>query len=500
MEKRITEVELGFLNLQQNIEIPEVNIIINPLVLSIAKKCNDENRKPRVDDYASKVDDTNFLNNLQNGVNKWIREIKKVTKLDRDPSSGTALQEISFWLNLEKALNRIQEKRESLDVQLTLDILKCGKRFNATVSFESDTGLKEAIDMAKDYNVLIKDFPLNELLSATELPKISLAIQSIFNHLKKIRNTKYPLNRALKLIEAISKDLTSQMLKVLSTQRLMLISFDDFEKVMKACFAVFSTWDDEHEKFSGLLRDLAKRKPDERKMVYRINASHKKLQNRLNVMQNFRRQHDQLRTVISRVLRPNSIGQDIINDDTNGTASTGVNGLDVADANAIEEVNLAYDKVKEVDGLDISEEGQELWESAMRRYDERIERVEARITARLRDQLGTAKNANEMFRIFSRFNALFVRPHIRGAIREYQTQLIQRVKDDIESLQEKFKAQYIQSKCYRLSKIRDIPPVAGSIIWAKQIERQLNMYMRRVEAVLGKGWETHVDGQKLKVC
>ena len=38
-----------------------------------------------------------------------------------------------------------------------------------------------------------------------------------------------------------------------------------------------------------------------------------------------------------------------------------------------------------------------------------------------------------------RFNALFVRPHIRGAIREYQTQLIQRVKDDIETLHEKFK-------------------------------------------------------------
>ena len=46
-----------------------------------------------------------------------------------------------------------------------------------------------------------------------------------------------------------------------------------------------------------------------------------------------------------------------------------------------------------------------------------------------------------MFQIFSRFNALFVRPHIRGAIREYQTQLIQRVKDDIETLHEKFKVQ-----------------------------------------------------------
>ena len=73
------------------------------------------------------------------------------------------------------------------------------------------------------------------------------------------------------------------------------------------------------------------------------------------------------------------------------------------------------------------------------RYEERIDRVETRITSRLRDQLGIAKNAGEMFRIFSRFNALFVRPHIQGAIREYQTQLIQRVKDDIETLHNKFK-------------------------------------------------------------
>lgn len=63
-----------------------------------------------------------------------------MTKLDRDPSSGTALQEISFWLNLERALLRIQEKRESPEIVLTLEILKHGKRFHATVSFDTDTG------------------------------------------------------------------------------------------------------------------------------------------------------------------------------------------------------------------------------------------------------------------------------------------------------------------------------------------------------------------------
>ena len=64
----------------------------------------------------------------------------QVTKLDRDPASGTALQEISFWLNLERALLRIQEKREGHEIVLTLDVLKHGKRFFATVSFDTDTG------------------------------------------------------------------------------------------------------------------------------------------------------------------------------------------------------------------------------------------------------------------------------------------------------------------------------------------------------------------------
>ena len=116
--------------------------------------------------------------------------------------------------------------------------------------------------------------------------------------------------------------------------------------------------------------------------------------------------------------------------------------------NAVDEVNLAYDGIKEIDCLDVSPEGTTSWEAANRRYDERIERPETRITSKLRDQLGTAKNANEIFRIFSRLNALFVRQHIRGAITEYQNKLIQRVKHDIEQLQNKFKVRYIAHKTF----------------------------------------------------
>lgn len=57
-------------------------------------------------------------------------------------------------------------------------------------------------------------------------------------------------------------------------------------------------------------------------------------------------------------------------------------------------------------------EGTEIWVAAENAYNERVSRVENQIIARLRDRLGTARNANEMFRVFSKFNALFVRPKV----------------------------------------------------------------------------------------
>ena len=180
------------------------------------------------------------------------------------------------------------------------------------MSFDSDTGLKEALETTQDYNVLMKNFPLNELISATGLNKITLAIVRIFSHLKKTKVTKYPLARTIQLIEAISEDLTNQMLKVLSTQRLMAVSFDDFEKTIKACLSVFTAWDKEYEKLQAMLRNFAKlddglMRNTNKKKMWRINPLHKQLQKRLVVMQNLRLHHDQFRLFFSQVYRP-SVG------------------------------------------------------------------------------------------------------------------------------------------------------------------------------------------------
>lgn len=53
-------------------------------------------------------------------MNGWIKEIQKVTKMSRDPASGTAIQEINFWLSMESALEKIDEQLKSDQISKSL--------------------------------------------------------------------------------------------------------------------------------------------------------------------------------------------------------------------------------------------------------------------------------------------------------------------------------------------------------------------------------------------
>jgi hypothetical protein len=99
-----------------------------------------------------------------------------------------------------------------------------------------------------------------------------------------------------------------------------------------------------------MFRDIVKKKRDEHiKMVWRVSPAHKRLQTRMEHMRSFRRQHEQLRTVIMRVLRPTLVsimsGRQIDQQSQLpgtpdqvevGDIKSEVLGLEAADANAIE--------------------------------------------------------------------------------------------------------------------------------------------------------------------
>ncbi|KZS90334.1 cytoplasmic dynein heavy chain 1 [Sistotremastrum niveocremeum HHB9708] len=480
-KKKFAELELSLLHLQQNVEIPETHLVIKPEIQQAVQAAESNGQRPNISHLpAHLVNDSTFLNGLHQNVNQWIKSIQTVTKLSRDVSSGTASQEINFWLSMERALEGIENQLRSEEVNLVMECLRNAKRFRATVSFIADTGLKEATDLVHNNNILMKDFPLDSLLSATDLDKINESLSLVFGHInRKLKLSPYPIRRALPLVEAISRDFNDQLLRVLTSHRLTYTPYETFERLLNQTQTIFRTWDEQTKEFTNVAREV-QRKRQEKFIPIKINPAHQKLMERARYLRDWRKQHEQLA---------------VMTGPTKGLASVGkgLGGL-----NMEEEVKEAYEAIKSIDVLDVSVEGTEIWVAAENAYNERVARVENQIISRLRERLGTARNANEMFRVFSKFNALFVRHKIRGAIQEYQTQLIDSVKDDIKRLHDKFKTQYRYSEAYHMAQMRDLPPIAGAIIWARQIERQLLTYMKRVEDVLGgKNWEHYGEGQKL---
>ena len=354
-KKKFAELELSLLHLQQNVEIPETHLIIHPVIQKAVEQAQTNGTRPSINNIPPKLlNDSTFLNTLPSHENQWIKSIQAVTKLSRDVSSGTASQEINFWLSLERALEGIEAQLRSEDVLMIMDCLRNAKRYHATVSFIADTGLKEATDIGvydvlmrpvlgtdlrstivHKYNQLMKDFPLNELLSATDLDKIQESLTLIFGHInRKLRVAPYPIRRALPLVEAISRDFNEQLTRVLTSHRLLYTPYDTFERLLTQVMNIFRTWDDSMKGFTDVARELT-RKRSEKFIPIKVVPAHDKLQERTRYLKEWRKQHEQLAVM------------------TGPTKGLGV-GMEVGGIDMEEEVKEAYEVMKRIDVLDVS--------------------------------------------------------------------------------------------------------------------------------------------------
>ena len=182
----------------------------------------------------------------------------------------------------------------------------------------------------------MKDFPLNELLSATDLDKIQESLILIFGHIsRKLRLSPYPIRRALPLVEAISRDFNDQLLRILTSQRLPYTPYDTFERLLSQTHNIFRTWDDQMKEFTNVAREVA-RKRNERFIPIKIVPAHAKLQERTRYLGDWRKQHEQLAVM------------------TGPTKGLGGVGMEVGGMDMEEEVKEAYEVVKRIDVLDVS--------------------------------------------------------------------------------------------------------------------------------------------------
>lgn len=496
IRRKMKELELALLQYQQNIEIPEVNLVFHPVIQQAAELMRHKGISMDIEALGleEKVDDIAFVNTIQGGVGKWIKEIQKVTRLVNEPLPGTAMQEINFWCDLNRALLTVQEKLNSPEVEITLAVLQRAKRYLATVSFSTDHGLGPAMQYVASVMTLMKDFPMNSILSATDMSQLNQGVTLVFAHLKKIRVAdSYKLSRLLHLVEVMSSDFTEQVVSLLRAYSLIEMPFHQFELLVLSCKELFTNWHRQVATLYDLTRELFRRRggsinTEKLPLLTDLQMEHAAIEERLLELHEFREQHEKLGDVIHRVL--------------SGSSTIGLGDARIGEGmnDALIEVNSAYTQLNSLDPLDVSSEGMAAWKNLRKTYDLCIDRVEGRIINSLTSRLSATSNADEMFRVFSKYNALFFRPRIRSAVQQFQMQLIENVKEDVSNLQAKFRAHYAYSEASCTSKLRDIPPIAGAVLWAKQIERKLKTLLSRVESVLGVGWEQHVEGKALKAA
>lgn len=463
--RKITELELLFQNLQQGSEIPHTHLSIHPVVEQLLSSHD-------LDESALAAD-LKFANELQDYVVRWGRAIQKITFLDRDIMAGTAEQEIKFWPSMEHALRGIELQLQNPGVRKTMELLNEAKRFQAVIGFETDTGLKSALEKVSKYSFLMRDFPLQAVVGAQSLPELSLAVESVFAHLsKRLRNTTYPIERCSTLVELISQDVETAMRRILAPELIMDLSMHSFEKMMDEFKKVLRNWDDGSREYVRIARELKIKRSDTHGVVS-IKAHHLKLAERLQYVTQLRQVHELFCKSLKEVF------------------------LSEEEDAPLMELDSAYDCIRRVRVLDTSSEGTKALAVAERAYNDHIGALEATVIALMQTQLQKSANSRDMFKVFSKFNVLFVRPTIRGAVIDHQNKLLDMVKKEIQELQIKYRRPYSGSSYEVVGHTRDITNIAGAIQWARQFELRLDSYLDRVQAVLGPEWQSYSDGRKL---
>ena len=274
---------------------------------------------------------------------------------------------------------------------------------------------------------------------------------------------------------ALGQTFYDKLVDILQQSNILQIGIKELRALKYDVDQAFIDWDTNYAQQLTLLNDVAKRR---REKIFRLHFKHVALRQHLNMVFEFREQHEKLLTVFTQVFADQD--NDVVND-------------------IVEAFKIILRSVKDV--TDSGVEGQSSWTTAKQMYEMKIALTEERIIVLIDDRLSRASSAEEMFRVFSTFNALFFRPAIRNAVNSYRNSLMKNVREDVKKLQEKFRFRYDEIQEKTTADLRDIPPLSGRIMWAQQIENQLSRLMKRTEDVLGGSWEDHFEGKQLKeVC
>ena len=470
---------------EESAPLPHVVLAVHERLAHLAKDTSVDTASGNVDwerlGLQEALQDDDFLNQLQTGVAQWITQIRAITTRTWEFPANKAAEELALWTRQADELQNIAAQLQRPGVLLTLALLRETKRFVALRALENNTGLDAALATTRDVQAFLAPYPLAALTAARDFGTLVPAVQEILAHFPKLRQSRhYALDRAAQLLSATTQVIHEALAALLEEHyatALLFLDYKEYEQQIRfPVLDVFAQLADGLAEWKDFMLDQARRRKitGMNRVLEQLTWYHEPLKERLDQIHEFRHSHERLREVVHKVLR-----QD--------------------EPEAIQQVEQAPRLIfSTVKVLDLSPVGTQAFTVALEEYDLQMDALEERLARLLRDKLQACHDAEDMFRVFARFHLLLERPRVRAAVKEFQMQLIQTVAVAVEKLQSKFTLKYESSAAARISRLRGIPPVAGKILWAQQMERQVHTLMERMGHVLGPNWGQLLEGRQLR--
>jgi len=153
----------------------------------------------------------------------------------------------------------------------------------------------------------------------------------------------------------------------------MYIDYKDFKQIRQSFRKVFETWFQHIKQFREMVRTSVSRRTEQAGIHNFQTLEKNVLKERLDEISNFRYQHHKLKRVISKTLSKEDTAE---NKDF--------------EEQALNEINEAYALFLNINVLDISKEGNDIWAASKKTYELKVDKVEGQITASLREKLAKA--------------------------------------------------------------------------------------------------------------
>lgn len=394
LQDKLRALDVALQQTSRSAHLPSIELQIHPVIQGAVEKRGEGSTWDwEALGLLEKLNDDDFLNELQALVSSWIAQIRTVTTLkselviqassDQAPNPDAVAHEMAYWTALQQELQHIQEQLQSPGVEGTVGLLREAKRFVATLALENNTGLEQAVTYAADMSHFLKGYPLADLQAAADWEQMAAVVQAIFDHLNKIRSSRYySLQRGISLLEGttvVLRDAIQHLLLQDKHKNFLFMDYSEYQrKIRYPVLDVFVQFEDRWQEWKEFMLDQGRRRKVTglSKLLDKMVLHHLPLRERLDQIDEFRQAQETLRNVVHTVLREDEPA-------------------------ALQQVEHTPRQIfGSLAVLDLSPGGKQALETALEEYDLQMDAMEERLARLLREKLQACQVSINSFVLF----------------------------------------------------------------------------------------------------